>query len=185
MKILDFGSGPKKNIERLWTPDFWIRSLQAHIAETITQLTVHAFDPLEIETGDNSECTDVTICFHNDFETLPQELDAVCALHPNPGVLFPAPYSWDEWSFHHGRYMSMLVHVINKHLKFGGRVMLQFDDELENMWAGNGSDEFIQQISRKNRYSLVEIARSKETPTFPPNVYNFSSFHVLEKKPVS
>lgn len=182
MEVLDFWSGWKQDVQNLWTPQYWIAALQGNVVEEINSLIIHAFDPLEIKTPSSSRNPSATFHFHNNFNTLPDRFDTICALHPNPGVLYPHWYCLDDWSFQHGRYMSLLTHVIEDKLKSGGRIILQFDNELENIWPWNGSEIFIQKITRERFYRVEEITRNTESPQFPPGVYQFSSFHVLEKK---
>lgn len=103
------------------------------MAGEIGKLTVHAFDPLEIEKRSGSQNRETEIQLHNSFKTLPDNCDVVCVLHPNPGVLYSHRSSHDDWNFQHGRYMSLLVHAIEEKLTLRGRVILQFDDELEKL----------------------------------------------------
>ena len=183
MKVLDFWSWWEQNVQRLWTSQCWIAALKENVVEEINILIIHAFDPLEIKTPSNSRDTTPTFHFHNSFSTLPDSFDVICALHPNPSVLLdPHWYCHDDWSFQHRRYMSLLMHAIEDKLTSGGRIILQFDNELENIWPWNGSEVFIQKIKHGGFYRIEEITHNTESPQFPPGFYQFSSFHVLEKK---
>lgn len=68
--------------------------------------------------------------FHKSFQTIPPNMDIICALNPNPEVLNSGNYS-DDWSFHHLRYLGFLNEVIWSHLRPGGQIVLQFDDEMK------------------------------------------------------
>ncbi len=94
-------------------------------------LIVHAFDPLAISASSKHTESHAQFHFHTDFQSIPGGLDLICALHPNPMVLYP--YRLNDDDIHYSRYLSLLIHLIKENLAVEGKIALQFDIELENI----------------------------------------------------
>lgn len=119
-------------MEPLWLNNSsGIEALKRNTTEQINQLTIFAFDPIEITSESTLSSQHVAITFCVDFGKIPNNLDTICVLHPNPLVLLGDFDPYDPESHHYGVYIPWLVQAIEKNLKFGGRIMLQFDTELE------------------------------------------------------
>lgn len=152
MNLLDYWSGTKEHVLNYWNKRSGIAALQENVSAEVDNLTIHALDPLNFSERESDERDGIRYEFYNNYPDLPTGLDIICALHPNPGVLFDKSFWWSEEDFHTGRYFGFLSQVIAEHAKNWALVALQFDDELSNQIYGTWGDVFISKLQEYGKY---------------------------------
>lgn len=186
MIILDYWSGNPRHVKQFWSPNYGLQALREHVAAEVDNVIIHAFDPLEITEQGTEEKKWTVFHYHNTYGTLPTGIDIICALHPNPGVIFEQRwYGHDEETFQYNRYLPLLSEVIGEHAEEWAKVVLQFDDCLDEECRDTGGQVFIDRLNRywaHYNYRLSPIKPLSVRPSLPSSIYKFSSFHLFEKQ---
>lgn len=189
MNFLDYWSWTKHHVLDFWREDYGISALKRCVQAEVDNLTIHALDALEIKGRSQEERHGIGFEFYNHYPDLPTGLDIICALHPNPGVIFDRHwYPYTDEDFETSRYLGFLSNVISEKAKNWAIVALQFDDELEKGMYWEGGSEFITKLQKYwvyRRYHLEPVEPLIPKPRFPSMNYKFSSFHLFEKRNIT
>lgn len=191
MILLDYWSWKPEDTREFWTTMGGVEVLQELIWKRIENLTVHAVDPLEIpdDTHTVSEWG-IDFHFHTTMRSLPENLDIVCALHPNPraGVYFPHS-SLNTRERHYNRYTPLLIDILCDRLSFWGFFISQFDNQWRPYHWIVGIENYIDSLRDSVQNGifwvdalLQDIIIWDRNTRFPSNLYTFEALSVLRKE---
>lgn len=184
MNLLDYWAGRREHVLDFWREGYGIAALRKYVQSEIWEITIHALDALEIKGRSSEELDWVRYEFYHHFPHLPNGIDIVCALHPNPGVIYDQRW-YDEETFQYNRYLPFLSEVIGEKAKEWAKVVLQFDDCLDEECRNTGGQVFVEKLNRYWSYYDYQLRPLKplgSKASFPSNIYKFSSFYLFEKQ---
>ncbi len=189
MNLLDYWSWTKHHVLDFWREDYGISALKRCVQAEVDNLTIHALDALEIKGRSQEEHNGIRFEFYNYFPDLPNGLDIICALHPNPGVIFNSTWLYsDDEDDETSLYIGFLSNDFLEKAKNWAIVALQFDYQLDKMMYWGGGSEFIAKLQKYwvyRRYHLEHVEPLIPKPRFPSMNYKFSSFHLFEKRDIT
>lgn len=185
MKVLDYWSGGTAHAFCNWRNRNWGWVTQQLTGEAISEVT--CYDPLCIA-GDTTIGTLPETVFHftSCIDTIisDRKYGAICLLHPNPTTSAERRVLSGDEGFHTNRYLPVVAQIIEKVLNPGGHVIVQFDDQIREYPAkeGSGADVFLQRLQKYTDGQLVLQKSRAITPNcFPSDTYQFDSLHILRK----
>lgn len=188
MNILDFWSGGLAHASANWSTRGWSSTIH-RVMNPVTYIVkrITCFDPVCIAgTYEFPLWPELELHGTSEFEhvvKMPQ-YDAICLLHPNPAttsnhLMLP----WDE-GFHTHRYITVVSQLVERNLKPGGHVIVQFDDEMRDFQQGKWREIFLDRLLQYTHGDLKKTDEwgSETQSRFHSDVYRFDSLHLLQKK---